>query len=194
LVGINLSKDLSVIFDIIGTGDYEYLIRDFIPNPHLTINFLGTITERLDEILINYDLCFAMGTSVLESAKLNIPSILVDASYIELPTDYKYRWIFESKDYILGYLLPNEKINNNSLLMSNILYLIKDVDKKSTIGNKCYEYVKEHHSLDAISKRLIDYIGQSTLTVDDVRKLKVNNTIFHRIHKLLKFLKGKMKK
>lgn len=192
LEDMNVSKDSNIVFDIIGSGDYEDLVRSFIPNPHLTINFLGTVTKRLDEILINYDVCFAMGTSVLESAKLKIPSILVDASYNVLPLNYKYRWIFDSKDYVLGYLLPNENINNNSLVISDILYLIKDVDKKSTIGNKCYEYVKEHHSLKSVSKKLIDYVSQSTLTVEDMRKLKVNNTIFHTIHKLLKFLKGKI--
>ena len=194
LEDINVSKDSNIVFDIIGSGDCEDLIRSFIPNSHLTINFLGTITERLDEILINYDVCFAMGTSILESAKLNIPSILVDASYNALPLDYKYRWIFDSKDYILGYLLPNENIKNNSLTMFDILYLMQDVDKKHTIGNKCYKYVKEHHLLEIISNKLVSYIFQSTLTVEDVRKLKVNNTVFHKIHKILKFLKGKLQK
>ena len=78
--------------------------------------------------------------------------------------------------------------------ISDILCVIKDPDKKSTTGNKCYKYVKEYHSLESVSQILIDYVSQSTLTVNDVRKLKVNNTVFHKVHKTLKFLKGKLQK
>jgi len=187
---INCLNNVIVEFDIIGTGEYEYIIREFVASPHLTINFLGTITEKLDDILINYDVCFAMGTSVLESAKLKIPSILVDGSYYELPNDYKYRWLYETNDYILGTILPNQYSSCYNLQMKDIFDLIKI--KKSEIGDRCYEYVKENHSLESVSKRLIDYISQSTLTVEDVRKLKVHNTIFHTLHKLLRFLKGKL--
>ena len=191
LVDISLLKNINIEFDIIGTGKYEYIIREFASSSPFKINFLGTITKNLDDLLINYDVCFGMGTSILESAKLKVPSVLVDPSYIELPFDYKYRWIYETNDYILGRMFNNQVKFGGNLDMKNIFDLLKI--NSLEIGEKCYEYVKKNNSLENISKKLISYMNQSSLTVRDLRKL--NNILFYKvynkIHKVLKFAKGR---
>jgi len=186
LEDINSLNEIEVEFDIIGTGDYEFIIREFIAKPHLKINFLGTITKNLNNILKRYDVCFAMGTSALESAKLGIPTVLVDPSYKELPKYYKYRWLFETKNFVLGYMLPTDKINDNKLSMQEIFYILSKDSLRRTVAKNCYEYVIKHHSLENVSKNLIDFVSKSTLTVQDLRQLQINNTLFHKIYKVLK--------
>jgi glycosyltransferase involved in cell wall biosynthesis len=186
LEDINSLKEIDVEFDIIGTGDCECMIREFKAKPHLKINFLGTITENLDNFLKSYDVCFAMGTSALESAKLGIPTVLVDASYDELPKYYKYRWIFETQNFILGYLLPTDKVNKNKLSMQDVFYVLNNNDLVRDIAKNCYEYVIKYHSLENVSKNLINFISKSTLTIQELRQLQINNTLFHKIYKVLK--------
>ena len=114
---------------VIGDGDCESIVKSFKPRKGLEIRFLGTIVTNLDEILLEHDVVFAMGTSALEAAKLGIPSVLMDASYYEFPKDYRYRWLFESEEYVLGYMLPSEKIRKSKLVMADIVNTCCDSSK-----------------------------------------------------------------
>ena len=54
-------------------------------------------------MLTRYQLCFAMGTSALEAANAGRPTILVDSFNEPFEEDYKYRFLYETKGYTLGY-------------------------------------------------------------------------------------------
>jgi glycosyltransferase involved in cell wall biosynthesis len=190
---MDLLNNVNIEFDIIGDGEYKYIIKEFKPRSHLKVRFLGTIIENLDSILKNYDICFAMGTSALEAAKLGIPTVLVDPSYCELPRGYKYRWLYETEDFNLGYMLPTEKVKENKLNIGDIFNILSDQEKKIIIGERCYQYVVNNHSLETVAKKLLDFINNSKLTIEDVRELEINSSLFFnlfkKIHKIGKKIK-----
>lgn len=98
-------------------------------------------------IMIN----FAMGTSCLESGSLGVPSILIDACFTEYPSNYKYRWLFESQSYSLGNIIDiNSKTNGHELykIFDDILV---DRDYLANVSKQCFEYVQNNHDLKKIT-------------------------------------------
>lgn len=152
---------------IIGSGSDENKIKKLRTNENLKLIHLGTVKpEELDSYLINnIDLLFAMGTSCLESAKLHIPSVLYDFSYKKLHPDYKFKWLFESFEYNLGQHLE-ELMEPNKHLFAEILDEIYLNNNKELIGNKCYSYFKENHSIEKVSNLLINCLKNNNLTYE----------------------------
>jgi len=107
------------------------------------------------EILIN----FAMGTSCLESAKLGIPSILVDCSYEAFPSSYKYNWIYNSEGYSLGKVLDKNYISMNGYKLLEIFNQIFQNDSFiCDISISCLEYTSKNHHLESITSLLLEKI------------------------------------
>lgn len=92
-------------FIIIGSGNADDYIRDLIPKLSFHVEWIEFVdNDKLEEYLYdNVDLMFAMGTSVLESAKIGIPSIIVQPCHEgETPSTNSYRWAYQSTGYSLG--------------------------------------------------------------------------------------------
>ncbi len=167
------SLDVETVFDVIGDGDCESIVKSFKPRKGLEIRFLGTIVTNLDEILLEHDVVFAMGTSALEAAKLGIPSVLMDASYYEFPKDYRYRWLFESEEYVLGYMLPSEKIRKSKLVMADIVNTCCDSSKYRSVATQCYSYAMTNHSIQSVYGLLSKFIANTKLHISDIDKLPI---------------------
>ena len=88
------------------------------------IEYKGTLAgKKLSNYLIsNIDLLMSMGTSALVGAKLGIPTVLLDASYIKIPNDYKYKWLFESDGATLGSFIESQDMTNNIHSFQDIIY------------------------------------------------------------------------
>jgi hypothetical protein len=92
-------------FIIIGSGNADEYIRDLIPKLSFHVEWIKFVdNDKLEGFLFdNVDLMFAMGTSVLESAKIGIPSIIVQPCRDgETPSMDSYRWVYQSIGYSLG--------------------------------------------------------------------------------------------
>jgi glycosyltransferase involved in cell wall biosynthesis len=142
-------------FHIIGDGE----ARTFINNEdydNLHITYHGSVSnDELHGVLVKkkIGLVFAMGTSVLESSMMSIPSILVDPSYCELPNNYSPNWLYNTKGYTLGTFKRLESnVTFDDLMVS---YL---VDSKNEIGRKCHRYVKDNHSMNSVIEKIITKI------------------------------------
>jgi len=183
----NITKEVE--FDIIGEGKFKKLLYNLKLNSNIKLNFLGTITNNLDSILLNYDILFGMGTSVLEGAKLGIPSILVDPSYDSLPSDYLYKWIFDTDDFVLGCFLPNPYSDKNTLTMNDIFANITDLEKKRYISGKCYEYVLENHSLSNIANKIVEALKITNLRMNDIKELPICKIYPKRLRNLYRIIK-----
>ncbi|MFX4153516.1 hypothetical protein ACOL23_01045 [Aliarcobacter butzleri] len=132
-------------FYIIGNGDYEYLIDE---NEYQKLNIIKKgffPNDKLQSFLIEMEigLVFAMGTSMLESSILKIPTMLINSSYKPLSEDYSPKWGFDTEDYVLGSLNLTYKSGHFEKLYKEFLS-----DITNDIGEKCYRYTKENHSID----------------------------------------------
>lgn len=145
--------------------------------------------EKLTSFLIdNIDLNFGMGTSVLESGALGIPTAFLDASYDELPKDYNYRWLFETDGYDLGkplWLFEKQTGYNICELIDQIV----DNEKKEKISQKCFHYVNENHSIDIVTNKFFELSKKTTLTVSKIIVFKIIINIVIAIKKMIKIVK-----
>lgn len=151
---------------IIGTGNQENLVKKTKTSDNVELIFLGTIIEdELNNYLIDKtDVLFAMGTSCLEGAKLNVPSVLMDSSYCPIGKQYKYKWLFESFEYTLGE--EAEEAIANKHPFESIIEQIYVENKKEFIGKECYEYFIENHSVKATADKLLNYLQNDDLTYE----------------------------
>ncbi len=190
---VNVIKNASLYADkynkkirihIIGSGKDQNLLNKCIISDNVELIFLNTISgDKLDTYISNnIDIMFAMGTSSIESSKLHIPSILIDASYKEIPLDYKFRWIYETRDYCLGEdVTTMQRINPHTF--EDIIAQVYKQDGKKAVGSRCYEYFQQNHSIDVITKMLFDLAPKSNVTIEDLRKLTLYKAKFQFIKK-----------
>jgi len=138
---------------------------------HIKLCFIEKfhIDKIIDHMLDNnVNLNFAMGTSALDTAKVGIPTILIDATYSKLPDNYKYLWLFDTQNYNLGSIIDSNFSNfaERAKHINMIMYdLITD---NINISNKCYNYIFNHHNIIDISKSFINYSGISNLKYDNI--------------------------
>lgn len=156
---------------IIGNGDCKKLIKnnDF---KRCEIIFKDTLTGTLlDEYLINnVDILFAMGTSCLEGAALKLPVVVIPYSYTKFSLD-KFHFLFESYLYTLGTSVKEyKKIAHYS--MEDIINLVYNNNRKIEIGEKCYEYFCNTHSIETITNKLLTIINNNSLSINEYNTIK----------------------
>jgi hypothetical protein len=152
-------------FTIVGDGDFSdalQIVADQVTQ--LKVKFIKRIDiTELDDFLLNEaDLIMAMGTSVLEGARLGIPAILLDMSYQEVSERYHFQWLYHRKGYTLADMISTDHfLSHNQSLLHRLKELIDDYQVQS---ERCQQYVVTHHGLEAQSDRLLDYLGCSKLS------------------------------
>ncbi len=151
---INSITKEKVNFYIIGDGDYIDLVKQ---ENYENINIIqkGFISNSaLAPFLLekHVGLVFAMGTSILETSYLKIPSMLVDPSYLKINDSYTPKWAYEIKDYTLGSLNPDKKMGSFESMYQEYLK-----DSKNLIGSECYNYVVNKHKLEKTALLLEQY-------------------------------------
>ena len=145
-----LMFDVTVNINIIGSGNGEKMLRklgDSLSNVNLIFKGIKE-GKALDEELLSADIAVAMGTSALYTANLGIPTVCLDFSFTQVPQEYKYRWIFETKDYSLGYAVSSDPLSipseNTHELQSLFLTSRSELGKYSVL---CKDYVDNNYCL-----------------------------------------------
>lgn len=193
-------EDLSVAhfkgeFHIItdSTEYFEKILSQSSIDPNITLKYcLGLTGETLDEYLLNFsDLHVAMGTSALEGAKLGIPTLLIDSSYLEFPVDYTYRWLYyKNLFFSLGRWLEKEGILEG-MPLTTILSEMNDGDKRRLISQKCFEYVNQRHSMMFYYNNLKNAENVCELRIDDLFQTPFFRN-YSRYMNVYRYMKGKM--
>lgn len=104
--GNRINKFISL--SVIGDGDAMTKLQEFSSKLNkLNVDFIGAVEhKKLGEIILNADpdVFIGMGTSVLEGAKLNFPSVLIMPMRTEDDFNHNevYRWIYDSVGFSLG--------------------------------------------------------------------------------------------
>jgi hypothetical protein len=161
----NYKGNKKIYFHIIGYGDLSACnnLRNLRIVEHGIVS-----KDNLDNLLLDeIDCVFAMGTSVLESSILSIPSVLCDISKTSLPKNYKYKFIYDTLNYSLG---TEAHRSDGTLSMNIIIELMSFEDSYRLIGTKCKEYAEKNHSIDRITNKLLTAINNSTFNFDSLKK------------------------
>lgn len=167
------SHNKKINLHIIGRGSQEFKIKEKEACNNLKIILAGTITNQdLDEYLIyNTDILFAMGTSLLEGAKLKIPTVISPFNnFRRVPNKYEMTYLFNSKNFdIVDEVYAKQDLPRQSF--DQILEDVYILNKKEQIGQLCYNHVTDNFSIENSAKFLSLAIKKSSLTYENYKKL-----------------------
>ncbi|WP_316838252.1 hypothetical protein [Pedobacter nutrimenti] len=174
------NESSKIRFHIIGDGDLIDILSEIsMKNPNTEVLFKGIlIGEKLiDYMFREIDCMFAMGTSALDAASYKIPTILLDYTSkknILMNNNYRYKWIFDTKGFMLGIDLAFNTSTNELNLMDIVTHVSRD--SINQIGEKCFLYVDEYHSVENIGIKLNEYADKSTFLVRNATKFNIRHT------------------
>tara|TARA_B100001057_G_scaffold184276_1_gene185004 strand:+ start:17500 stop:18768 length:1269 start_codon:yes stop_codon:yes gene_type:complete len=192
LCNYSLKTKTKINFHIIGTGKLKSKLRFDFQNQYFKIVELGAVEKsEVDKYLqTNIDVMFSMGTSALDGARLGIPVILLDQSNVEIKDGYIFKFLFDSKGFDLGHPVSklDFKIGNNSL--EKIIKGLKSNYK--ILSKKTLKYYNENHSIEIVSKKLINLINNNSVYFLD----EIDSTLFKQslLRKLYFFYLRKIRK
>jgi hypothetical protein len=181
---LNLDRKITIIIltnnDTLFKSEIDPILK--INNNHLNVKYVLDIGYPFldDYLLKNSDLHISMGTACLDGAKLGIPSILIDMSYNDFPDQYKYRWIYESKNYILGQDISNTSSFENGHSLKEIFKVLEIPDHTLQISNQCFDYVNKYHNINNVAINVLDACRNSNARINFFLSRTLRNMIIIR--------------
>jgi len=185
----NKSINQKVIFYIIGDGKMINELKNFVSSNinNIKVIFLGVVdNNKIPEFLIDnkIDINLAMGTSVLHSIQVGVPTILLNYSYININSYPAYYFADEEKKFSLG-----RELNLNDLSDSNLIGLRETINNYLLDPNKyisnALNYAEEF-SVNLVGDKFLESIKKSELNYSDVEKYFKKN-ILRRLYDFLKY-------
>jgi len=179
----SLSKLISkkIFFSVVGTGEYlNYLKQEAEALENIQINYIDYIDPNdLKEYLNDIDIGFAMGTAALDFAKYGLPTVLLDFTYEELTQDYKFDWLYNTKNFTLGREITEELCEKNNRSLGNILGDV--VVNYESISNKSFDYINNNFNIAKNVEKFIALVENSSLTYGHLNKKYFKMNIFHKL-------------
>jgi hypothetical protein len=171
----NKYKYMKIEFDLIGYGrkKYEKDIRKNVKTDNrLEVNYLGKIPpNKLPEILVQYDVGVAMGTSALHIASMRIPTIYLDASDENHFDDIKGCWLHNEPIGLGSGIyadIAGIRIKGRKKLKELFQEIILNPELKENYGVLDRSYVLENHDENKNMPQIIDAWTSSTFTPNDM--------------------------
>lgn len=177
-----------IILNFIGTGDHQEILENKLKKLSYSYNFVGNVDKSiLDEELLKYDILLGMGTSVLEGAKLGMPSIVMNGTYIRNSKVPLFEWIYNCPEYFIGEL---EELSEYSKLNSHFNNLLDDVAENAEyVGNCCLEHFTKYHSDESFKTIAINTINTNQFYFGEIKsyvKLTLGNQSVNWLKSLIK--------
>ncbi len=180
--------ELKVKLHIIGNGPKIDKInsKNYI-HKFFDVILLGTMDKKKVDIYLssNIDINASMGTSVLESAKLGIPSIVLDYAFYPIKFNYKFRWLHDTKYYDLAHLIKKSDDMSKSYEIREII--LEFINNRKKLSERSYNYYLSNHSLVSVSDKLKNQIEKSKLTINDINPELLKKSIFRRLNNYKKY-------
>lgn len=179
---------LKVNLHVIGDGPLMHKLNS---NNYLhkffNVILLGALDMSKMNLYLNskIDINASMGTSVLESAKFGIPSIVLDISFKPINFKYKFRWLHDTKDYDLAHLIKKSDDMSKSYEIREII--LEFINNRKKLSERSYNYYLSNHSLVSVSDKLKNQIEKSKLTINDINPELLKKSIFRRLNNYKKY-------
>jgi hypothetical protein len=155
-------------FTILGEGNDLSVVKEYIKKinfRHKVIYMKSVNFKLVDKHLKNFDICFAMGTSVLEAMKLGIPTLLMHYSFQKFKLLQKYEYLYELEGNSLG--TPFSEIFAENF--DTLPYIFDELVNSYPIhSSKAFNFWRENFSINKASKQFINLTNKSELTIYDL--------------------------
>lgn len=177
-----------ISFVIIGSGQYQSFLKEKTKSfSYLQIEFIDHIDyQNLHPYLnSNIDLLFAMGTSALDGGLSCVPTVLMNFSYKEISSDYRYHFLNQTEKFSLGDLIDKNNLGKG-LAMNQIVQAVHE--NKEKIASECQNYVANHHLLENKINTFLQLTSNSNLTYTELIQTDLEKPGFYKIWTLIKKL------
>ena len=188
---LSVELKTNILLHIIGDGPEKInLYSPAKSNKLFKIRRIGRISkDKMNTYLKqNIQINASMGTSVLESAKYGIPSIVLDYDFIPIKGDYCFRWLHNTRNYDLGHPITNmDYLKDNSSLKEMILDFKINSEE---LSKKSYDYYFLNHSLEMISKKILTQVQEAKLSIEDIDSTLIKKGKVRTIYENIKYKKN----
>lgn len=185
---LTLRKNINIKFTIIGDGPFKTRISKLkLDSNRFQLEQLDSINPSdLDQYLLaNTDVLTAMGTSALEGAKLGIPTILLDMSYYPILGDYRFRWLFDTKNFDLGHDITRLDMEKDNLTLD---YMIDELlENYNNLSIASLRYFQLNHQIDSVVIKLIDNVKRSELVYSDIDPKILKKSCVRKCYETIKY-------
>lgn len=166
----------AVRLHLIGEGPGQPQLAGIPTSDLLDVRFVGTLEQPdLDRYLnSNVDCLFAMGTSLLESAKIKLPSIVLETTYTPMPLQTPMAYLHEAHGGILGDFLGQSPIAA-AHSFDDVMTALVTPGEKARLGQACFDYYQDNHSMAATTERFLAHVEACNFTAE----LFVQNNLFN---------------
>lgn len=171
----------NIVFHVVGNGELEHLLYKE-ESDYFKRDWVGSVKkEELDRYMMeNFDINFAMGTSVIESAKLGIPTVKLDTSYVPVSDDYVFHWFHETEDYDVGHRITEADIEAGNESFANIINEYQN--RRDELGKLDYEFYQQNFSLAVVSQMLHEQLQKISSTWGDIPEKLLKRGLIRRIY------------
>jgi hypothetical protein len=177
----------NVVFHVVGDGPKAALLGEFsAPVPGLRVVRHGDLTATDLRRLLREetDLVASMGTAALEGAALGLPVILLDLAYAAVPANYRFRWLHQAEGYELGHTITSEDCGGEDTLPGMLAELEHDY---VGLAERAFAYVREHHSMEAVSARFATLTAAANLRFGEVPPKLWSKSIVRKAYETLRY-------
>lgn len=187
-----LPGDQKIDVHIVGDGKPKWSI-DYAPYAPRLRFFFAPLTGKLDQELQylheNVDAVFSYGSAAIHAAASGMPTVVVPLSTVAYEGD-GYLFFHELTPGVLTWKAEEPGVLSQKLQsVEEILNLVRG-GGKTALGEKCYCYGKEHHSVAKNGQLLLNMVERCGLTVDKCLESTVIRGQLEQYHKA--FAKGKV--
>ena len=188
LAEIANKQEKNIIFHVIGNGNKLSLIENIsVKNKYFTLKIVGVIPKnQLDQYLIdNIDINAAMGTSALESAKLSIPTIVLDISHQEIVGDYIFRWLHNTTNFDLAHNISTLDFEHNNKSLEKMLKHFEQ--EKKILKQKSYKYFQNNHTIESVSNKLIQFIELYSIRFENINNNYFKKSFLRKVYEYKRY-------
>lgn len=157
-----------ICFHIIGEGEYLKELNLNCANDFFKLKNVGKLEKsEVDYYLQKHIHClFSMGTSALDGARIGLPVVLLDQSYIPIKPGYKFRYLNTVTGFDLGHPINKDDFEEgNNTLQVIIEELISDYRK---VSNRCLEHFNENHTIQIVTEKLLKQFDENYYRINEV--------------------------
>ena len=175
-------KKIKINFHIIGEGEFDNLLSLNLENEYFSIINVGSLEKNQVDLYLedNLHCLFSMGTSAIDGARLGLPIVLLDQSYLPILNDYKFKYLFNATGFDLGHpVTSNDFESGNDSLNKIIDDLVNDYYNIST---KCLNYFNKNHKIDIVVNNLLELFQENYYSIHEVPKEIYRQGIFRKLY------------
>lgn len=182
-----LPGDKKIDVHIVGDGKPKWAI-DYAPYAPRVRFLFAPLTGKKDQELQylheNVDVVFSYGSAAIHAAASGMPTVVVPLSKVEYQ-DNGYLFFHELIPGVLNWKAQEPGVLGDKLqTVRQILQRIYGGDKTS-LGDACYRYGRDNHSIEKNGQLLLDMVQQCSLSVEKCLENPVVQEHLGAYHKAL---------